>query len=1010
MSTSSLPKRSYGFCALSVVAMVAVAMLVFAPAQPPSPNHARSQSLQPAAAAHERVKAALAALPLAFEQNEGQVDAQVRYMARGSGYRLFLTANDAVLSFASSAPARVSRPKQLMEQRLLGYSRKTHRLVRPYAPANSVASRASVASLRMHLLNSNPEARAEGRDLLSGRTNYFIGNDPHKWHVGVQEYGRVAYSDVYPGVDLVYHGQEKQLEFDFIVAPHAQPDNIAMSFVGARIATNEAGELALNTPAGEITLHRPIAYQVSERGREIVDSRFVLEAKNQVRFALGSYDHNRELVIDPSLDYATYIGGNGDDEAYGIAIDSSGNFYITGESDSTSGFPGSNPPFSGPDGVYESFVVQITSNGSLGYTTFVGGSTGDALGSAIAVTSSATPSVYVAGITTATDLPTTPGVVQPDSGSPAGSNCTTSQTTTTPCTDGFVFQLNSSGAPTYVTYLGGSNDDGAFGIAIDASGNAYVTGFTFSSDFPTKNPIASTLNNNVPSSPPYEDAFVSEINPAGTAFVYSTYLGGMNNDFGSGIAVDKNNAAYVAGSTYSSDFPVSTGAYQTGCGTNGYCNAGSGLIFSDAFVTKIAASGTALSYSTYLGGSSDDFGMALNLDAAANIYITGETTDDNPHVTTGDFPVVGGFETKYGNGNASAGSNAFISEITPAGHGASDLLYSSYLGGSTADAGLGLAVDATGNAFVTGSTLSSDFPTANAFQTSLNGNSDAFVSYVVPGGSSLGYSSYLGGSGDEDYDSSSSAFLGGAAYVSITAPETAEVFLTGATSSPSTTSSTQFPVTASALQTTYGGDPFDAFAATVTGTLVPGFLISGPGTTTPPTVSAGNSATAAITLTAVNGYNSAVNLTCTVTGSGSPLPACGSFSPASPLTPTTGGAQTTLTITTTGSSAAVVHPSKVFYAMFLPVIGLAFMAMSFSSAPSRRKKFLGFLMVGTVMVALFMLPACGGGSGSSNNGGGGQTGGCTSCTPAGTYTVTVTATGTDTASTTHSTSVTLKVN
>jgi hypothetical protein len=1003
LSASSTQKWMRGVGATASVVIVAIVALAWSPSrqhaaaagsstsaasQPTASSSVASSSIPPqvkaaSLSAQAKLRASFAALPLAFEQNQGQTDPQVKYLARGSGYKLFLTSNDAVLTLKSSAPGRVSRPRQIMEQRLLGYSRQTHRAIRVKSiPESNHSASSPMAVISMHIVNGNADTKVAGRGMIAGKVNYFIGNDPKKWHANVPEFESVSYAGIYPGIDLVYHGEQKQLEFDFVVAPQAKPENIVLNFAGVRrMGTDPSGNLVLTSADGNLTLRRPVAYQQDADGRKVVDARFVIAANHEVGFALGDYDHGRKLVIDPVLSYATYIGGNGDDEAYGVGADSSGNFYITGESNSTSGFPGS-PIVTGG---YDSFVTKINANGSLGYTTFVGGS-GDDLGSGIAVNASA-GTVYVAGITTSTDFPVTAGVVQPTSGSPAGTDCNTVSSTNTPCTDGFVFELNSSGTPLYATYLGGNNDDGAFGVAIDAAGDAYVAGFTYSVNFPLKSALYSMLNGTATnSSAPYEDAFVSEINPTGTQLVYSTFLGGGNNDFATGITVDGSGNAYIAGGTSSSDFPLSTGAYQTKCGTDGACNASGGLVFSDVFVTELGTGGGTLSYSTYLGGSSDDYALALGLDGLGNIYVTGQTTDDNPNVTTDDFPIVGGFDTQYG-GSGAAASNAFVSEITPAGKGNADLVYSSYLGGSTADAGLGIVADGAGNAYVTGSTLSGDFPLYGAFQSTLNGNSDAFLTAVANGGASLAYSSFLGGSGDEDYDSSTSGFLGGG----VAYNASSNLYVTG------TTSSTDFPTAGSALQTAYGGAPFDAFAAVSP----PGYVITA---TTPSAVSAGSSATSTITLTSTN-FSNAVSLTCNVTGSGSPMPACGSFS-SSPVTPTASGATSTLTITTTGSSSAMNLPSKFIYAAWLPIFGLSLVGMSFASRRSRRKKILGFMMIAMVMAALFLMPACGG----SSNGGGGGSGSCSGCTPAGTYTVTVTGTGNDSAKTTQSATVSLTVN
>ncbi len=999
MSKLSLSKACVGAgCTAVIVAMVAAIAISFpVPVTRTSATNmsSHSQALKTSAADRGNLQAKFAALPLAFEENVGQTDPQVKYMARGSGYTLFLTSSDAVLSLASSSPARMPRPREIMEERFAGYSRKEPRSIQRQSERAGVASSAA-SSLRMHLVNGRPEPTAEGRGLLAGKVNYFIGNDPHNWHEGVREFSNISYSGIYPGVDLVYHGEQKQLEFDFIVAAHASASPIRLSFDGAqKIELDKSGNLLLHTSGGDITLRKPVAFQDGSHGRETIDADFILKANHEVGFALGNYDKSRELVIDPLLTYGTYLGGNQDDEAYGIAVDANGNSYVTGESDSTSGFPGSNPS----DGGYDCFVVKINADGSLGYTTFVGGS-GDDLGSAIALNNKLTAgTVFVAGITTSTDLPVTAGVVQSNSGAPPGTNCITGVGPGAPCTDAFVFELNPSGTPSYLTYLGGANDDGAFGVAVDGSGNAYVAGFTFSTDFPTASPVDSQLNDNQNST--FEDGFVTEINPNGTAYVYSTYLGGANNDFASAIAVDANGSAYVTGGTTSAGppngFPVTTGAFQPQCGTDGTCNAGSGLIFSDAFITKFVPGGTSLAYSTYLGGSSDDVGMGIGLDSSANVYVTGETRDDNSVVGNGDFPIVGGFEANYGNGNTSAFSNGFVSELSPGGQGSSDLKYSSYLGGSTADAGMAIAVDGSGNAYVTGSTRSFDFPTTNSSK--LNGNSDAFVSYVASGGGSLTYSTFLGGSGNENFDASTASFLGAGINLSLSGSTNTGVYATGTTDSPSTSSSTSFPVTAAALESSYGGGSFDGFEATFAD-----FKISA---TAPSAISAGSSATSTITLTSPS-YTNSVSLSCSVSGTGSPLPACGSFSPAS-VTPTAAGATSMLSITTTGASAQLSLPSKkFFYALWLPVGALVLVGIV---SPSRRRKLSATVLM-AVAIGLMLLPACGGGGSSSNGGGGGGGGGggCTGCTPSGSYRVTVTGVGNDAAKTTQSTSFTLTVN
>src|SRR5216684_1733026 len=949
-----------------VLTLIAVAAFVFAVGPAKSFIHhddAHTVSVRPASqpaavtpATRARINASFAALPLAFEANEGQTDSQVKYMARGSGYTLFLTSGDAVLSFASSSSSVQSRPKEMMQRRLLGYSRETHRLIRR-SRTQSRPRPSSMTTLRMHVVGGQSDAQVVGSGQLSAKANYIFGNDPSKWHRGVPRYAGVSYHDVYPGIDLTYHGQQNQLEFDFVVAPGSAPDPIQLSFSGAsRMRTDAAGNLALSSSAGDLTLNKPVAYQERNGTRQLVDARFILKANHQVGFQLGTYDRTRELVIDPSLSYASYLGGTGEDVGFGIAVDAAGNSFITGHTNSAT-FPGFSVVVTGLGGGFSAFVTELDLNGTPVYTTFVGGSNDD-LGSSIAVDSTG---AYVAGITSSTDFPTTLGVVQFSSGG-GGSTCGTAHTAT--CLDGIVFKLDPTGANlVYATYLGGSNDDEAFGIAVDGSGNAYVAGDTFSSNFPTHNSLYSF--NNGAGTNGSDDAFVTELNPMATAFVYSTYLGGSFSDFANGIAVDGSGNAYVTGETLSADFPTTLGSFQPTCGTDSTCNAVAGAAFSDVFVTKINAGGT-LGYSTYLGGSSDDTGIAIAVDSSGSAYVTGETTDTNTTVATGDFPVTSGaFQTSYGNGSAAAGSNAFVTKLNPSGSG---LTYSTYLGGSTADVAVGISLDSFNEAYVTGTTLSIDFPLINPFQNALSGVSDAFITELNTTGTGLVYSSYLGGTGDENYDATTASFFGGGVAVD----SFGDAFLTGSTTSSSGLS---LP---GALQTSFGGAPFDAFVAVVPSAASVDFTITASADLG--AVNPGSSATSTITVTGENAYSKSVNLSCSVSGGGTPAPTC-SFSSSS----VAGGSGTsTLTVNTTGPTGALFHRANIFYAMFLPLSGLALIGTGFGCANSRRKKVLGFLMLYAILAALLLLPACGGGGGTHPPPQGG--------TPPGTYNITVTGT------------------
>ena len=407
-----------------------------------------------------RVQASLGALPLAFEANQGQTDPQVRYMARGNGYAVFLTANDTVFALQSRANEAAKAATTQMSGQLA------------FAKARpKPAAKDATAAIRMHLVGGNAEPQISAGNQLPGHSNYFIGNDRSQWHSNVAQFARVSYRDVYPGVNLAFYGKQKQLEFDFIVAPGASVAPIRLGVSGAkRVITDDSGNLVLASSAGDVLLHKPIAYQQKDGARQPVDARFVLQAHNQVSFELGNYDRTRELVIDPAVSYATYLGGLAEDDGYAIAVDSSGDAYVTGQTMSMN-FPGSyRPPIMLADSTFSS--TKISPDGSsLIYSTYVGGSGNDS-GNAIAVDGSG--DAFVAGGTgSSTNFPTTATAYQKSFG--GGS------------LDAFVFELASSGRTlTYSTYLGGNGDDVATGLALakDGSGDTFIVGTTGSSNFP----------------------------------------------------------------------------------------------------------------------------------------------------------------------------------------------------------------------------------------------------------------------------------------------------------------------------------------------------------------------------------------------------------------------------------------------------------------------------------------------------------------------------------------------
>jgi hypothetical protein len=517
------------------------------------------------------------------------------------------------------------------------------------------------------------------------------------------------------------------------------------------------GDLVVGTDGGEVVFHKPVIYQPATyneprtKNQELVEGKYVIRG-SQVTFEVANYDKTRPLVIDPTLGYSTYLGGSGSDSGNGIAVDASGNAYVTGQT-SSSDFPTTPGAFqTAYGGNQDAFITKLNAAGSaLLYSTYLGGS-GGGVGVGIAVDASG--NAYVTGDTLSSDFPTTPGAFQMSFG---GGTCGDGY----PCSDAFVTKLNADGsALVYSTYLGGSDDDAGARITVDASGDVYITGNTYSHNFPTTPGAMQTALGGL------SDAFVSKLNSAGSALLYSTYLGGDNYDFGQGIAIDASGSAYVTGDTLSSNFPTTPGAFQT--------TYGGGHASGDAFVSRLNAAGSALLYSTYLGGSGEDGGSGIAVDVSRNAYVAGGTTSS-------DFPVTpGAFQTTYG-GNG----DVFVSKLNGAG---SALLYSTYLGGSGDDGAASMAVDVSGKAYVAGVTFSSNFPTTpDAFQTTKGGAYyTAFVSNLNAAGSALLYSTYLRGN---NFDQGSSIAVNGSG----------NVYITGFTGS------NNFPTTPGAFQTTYGG-------------------------------------------------------------------------------------------------------------------------------------------------------------------------------------------------------------
>jgi hypothetical protein len=657
------------------------------PARSESP---RLSGEQRTPAAKQRVLRRYASMPLRFEARPQQPQDPVKFVARGDGYELFLSAGEAIWRFdRPSGFSRATSPVGL-------YSGADLRRASFGADDPSRLS----AVVRMKLLGANPAASILARDELPGRVNYYLGNDPKKWRTNVRSYGKVYYRGVYPGVDLVFYGNRRQPEYDFVVAPGADPGLIKLHYEGAeRQEVDDGGNLVLHLAGREVVWHAPGIYQEIGGARHPVRGGYVA-AGGEVGFQVAAYDATRPLIIDPVIAYSTFLGGTREDQGFRIAVDSQGNAYIVGQNTSSYDFPTENAFQPQLGGNPDLFVTKFNAGGeALIYSTYLGGR-GEDIGQDITVDGDG--NAYVTGWTLSTDFPT----VKPFQPELRGS------------VDGFVTKFDPVGGVVYSTYLGGSGFDTARGIAVDAEGNVYVTGSTSSSDFPTVNPFQESLRGQ-------SNVWVAKFDPSGSALVYSTYLGGSGSSFGIAIAIDSEGSACVTGLTNSSNFPMAN-AFQPVYGGGDH----------DGFVTKFDPTGAALVFSTYLGGSAHDGGWRIAVDPEGNAYVTGNTSSR-------DFPTVNPFQPSL-----RGGPDAYVTKFDPTG----DVVYSTYLGGSGATLGQAIAVDAKGQAYVTGSVSfagSRDFPTVNPVQAESAGAIDVFITQFDPTGAALVFSTFLGGSSDD---------------------------------------------------------------------------------------------------------------------------------------------------------------------------------------------------------------------------------------------------------------------
>jgi hypothetical protein len=759
-------------------------------------------------------------LPLSFTENQGQFAQEVRYAAHGAQYDLFLTPQEAVVALRRSQHLDFSprhRAASLRAMRALRHA----------------AAPATTAALHLRFEDANPAPQVTGVEQLQGKVNYFIGADRKKWYTDVPTYSQVKYSQVYPGVDLLFYGRQRTLEYDFVVAPGADPRNISMKLSGARhLRLDSRGDVLVSVPGGQVLLRKPVLYQNIAGRRQEIAGGYSLRG-DRLSLAIAPYDHSEPLIVDPVLDYSTYLGGTNDEgTGYAVAVDASGDAFIAGQTFSTD-FPSSSALTPGASTSGTGFVVELNPAGTaLLYSTYLGASAGGDFAFGVAV---AGGDVYVTGQTFGTDFP---------SGTTAGFK--PSLTANTNGT-GFLAKIDptKSGAASllYSSYIGGDNGDFGNAVAADSGGNAYVTGVTYSTAGTGDGNFAVTASAYQPTLVDTNgSAFLTRVDTtqSGTSsLIYSTYLGGDGalsvntqlffGDGGFGVVADSAHKAYLTGATSSSSvvpFPTTTSTFQAA--------PKAANIWSSVFISEIDTTQTGMAslvYSTYVGGSGDataalgDFGSAIDLKSGSTVvYVTGSTN-------SADFPLKNAFQTT---GDAGVGS-AFVTLLdTSAG---TTLNYSTFLSDSST-AGNAIKADSAGNAYVGGGTASATFSaTPGAYQAGLatGAPGDAFIAEISPlgaGSADLVYYTYFGGSGATNSpDQIFGLALGTAPTVYVTGP----------------TSSANFPTSTGAFQTSLkSGSTSEAFAASLT--LQPVFSVS-PGSLTFSSLLGVTSTAQAVTLT-----------------------------------------------------------------------------------------------------------------------------------------------------------------
>jgi hypothetical protein len=704
----------------AAVARFALASVLTAPLLLPAANYPDSEN--------RAVSRALQDQPLSFEANQRQAPPDAQFVCRTPSLTVLVKQSGLTFSVRTN-PA-------------------PHTALQTTPPPQFATSRI----LEMRFAHARPDSTWTAEEKFPAESNYFLGSAAGNWITGVPHYASVRYHRVYPNIDVAYYGSSRNLEYDLVVAAHGDPGLVRLAFTGIDgIQLSPSGDLLLRTAGQSVRLNHPTAYQVIHGARHLVAVSFVPRGR-QIGFRLGSYDPERPLIIDPVLSYSTYLGGTDDEGIFGIGFDREGNLYVAGETSSLD-FPARHAVQSKVGGNYDAFVSKFDPSGSrLIYSTYLGGSMYD---HAVGIAVDPRGSVYVAGLTNSPDFPVFHALQSKLAGS----------------YDAFVTRLSPSGSQlVYSTYLGGAGFDTASGIAINRRGDAFVVGSTGSLDFPiTANALQRVCDQGALPGLCFNDAFVTRLDPAGAKLVYSTYLGGAQYDEAGSVAIDDQDQAWVVGQTSSTNFPVkaafqpalagpanafltslnaagSSIVFSSYLGGNGYDGANAVALDgyrniyiagftsstnfptlhpfqaalagqSDVFVTRVHAGGARLDYSTYLGGTDFDYPLAVAVDALGDASVVGFTFST-------DFPVKNALFPKFQGGQA----DAFVTRLDRSG---AALSYSTYLGGSGGDFGYALHTDLTGAAWVGGSTASTDFPVAHAFQPKYAGGPyDAFLSRI----------------------------------------------------------------------------------------------------------------------------------------------------------------------------------------------------------------------------------------------------------------------------------------